>query len=75
MYPQIRYLADPAGEFTKALDLDFDATGIFGGHRSKRYALVIQDGVVKSAHVEPDSTGTKGKRSPGYVSGQMLDTF
>ncbi|KAI1843011.1 hypothetical protein JX266_010864 [Neoarthrinium moseri] len=54
----IRFLGDPAGEFTKALDLDFDSTAIFGNRRAKRYALVIEDGKVKSVHVEPDNTGT-----------------
>ncbi|KAI1468351.1 AhpC/TSA family protein [Daldinia caldariorum] len=54
----IRFLADPAGEFTKALDLGFDAPAIFGGMRAKRFALVIEDGKVKSLHVEPDNTGT-----------------
>ncbi|KAH9906037.1 Redoxin-domain-containing protein [Xylariomycetidae sp. FL2044] len=54
----IRFLADPSGDFTKALDLGFDATAIFGGMRAKRYALVIEDGKVKSIHVEPDNTGT-----------------
>ncbi|KAI1377860.1 Redoxin-domain-containing protein [Hypoxylon crocopeplum] len=54
----IRFLADPAGEFTRALDLGFDAPAIFGGMRAKRYALVVEDGKVKSVHVEPDNTGT-----------------
>jgi 2-Cys peroxiredoxin 5 len=58
---QIRFLGDPSGEFTKALDLAFDATAIFGHPRSKRYALVIEDSVVKEAHVEPDNTGVDGK--------------
>ncbi|CAD0083087.1 unnamed protein product, partial [Aureobasidium vineae] len=53
----IRFLADPDCKFTKALDLDFDATPVLGNHRSKRYALVIEDGKVKEAHVEPDNTG------------------
>ncbi|THY15946.1 peroxiredoxin [Aureobasidium pullulans] len=53
----IRFLADPDCSFTKALDLDFDATPVLGNHRSKRYALVIEDGKVKEAHVEPDNTG------------------
>ncbi|KAF1809412.1 thioredoxin peroxidase/alkyl hydroperoxide reductase [Eremomyces bilateralis CBS 781.70] len=53
----IRFLADPHLDFTKALDLAFDGTSIFGGHRSKRYALVVEDGKVKEAHVEPDNTG------------------
>lgn len=60
---QIRFLADPDCKFTKALDLDFDATPILGNHRSKRYALVIEDGKVKEAHVEPDNTGMSGKFS------------
>ncbi|KAF2772534.1 Redoxin [Teratosphaeria nubilosa] len=54
---QVRFLADPHGEFTKALDLDFDATAIFGQPRSKRYVLVIENGKVKETHVEPDNTG------------------
>ncbi|KAG8529316.1 uncharacterized protein KY384_005952 [Bacidia gigantensis] len=53
----IRYLGDPAGKFTEALDLTFDSAAIFGNNRSKRYALVVEDGKVKSAHVEPDNTG------------------
>lgn len=58
---QIRYLADPGLNFTKALDLAFDGKAIFGGDRSKRYALVVEDGKVKSAHVEPDNTGVNGE--------------
>lgn len=58
---QIRFLGDPSGEAVKALDLDFDSTAIFGNRRSKRFALVIEDGKVKEAHVEPDNTGTSGK--------------
>jgi len=58
---QIRFLADPDCKFTKALDLDFDATPVLGNHRSKRYALVIEDGKVKEAHVEPDNTGMSGE--------------
>lgn len=54
----IRFLGDPSGAFTRALDLGFDGSAIFGGMRGKRYALLIEDGKVKSAHVEPDNTGT-----------------
>jgi len=39
------------------LDLAFDGTALFGNHRSKRYALVIEEGKVKEAYVEPDNTG------------------
>ncbi|KAI1325550.1 Redoxin [Xylariaceae sp. FL0255] len=54
----IRFLADPTAAFTKELDLGFDVVPVFGGTRAKRYALVIEDGKVKSIHVEPDNTGT-----------------
>jgi peroxiredoxin len=57
---QIRFLGDPSVEFTKALDLSFDGASIFGGDRSKRYALVIENGAVKEAHVESDNTGLNG---------------
>ncbi|KAJ5505652.1 Redoxin [Penicillium expansum] len=53
----IRFLGDPSGEFTKALDLSFDSSAIFGNDRSKRYVLLVEDGKVKEAFVEPDNTG------------------
>jgi 2-Cys peroxiredoxin 5 len=43
------------------LDLAFDGTAIFGGPRSKRYVLEIEDGKVNAVHVEPDNTGLNGK--------------
>lgn len=58
---QIRFLADPHASLTTALDLAFDGTAIFGQPRSKRYALVIEDGKVVEAHVEGDNTGVNGK--------------
>ncbi|EEH22307.2 hypothetical protein PABG_04518 [Paracoccidioides brasiliensis Pb03] len=61
----IRFLADPMGKFTKALDLGFDAKAIFGNIRSKRYVLVIEDGKVKKTFIEPDNTGLSGKKFQG----------
>ncbi|RQM08346.1 hypothetical protein DH86_00003836 [Scytalidium sp. 3C] len=55
--PFIRFLGDPTAQFTEALELSFDGSAIFGGPRSKRYALEIEDGKVKAIHVEPDNTG------------------
>lgn len=57
----MRFLADPSLSFTKALDLAFDGAKIFGGDRSKRYALCIRDGKVQRVHIEPDNTGLKGE--------------
>jgi 2-Cys peroxiredoxin 5 len=40
------------------LDMAFDGSDVFGGLRSKRYAIVVEQGRVKSVAVEPDNTGT-----------------
>ena len=45
----IDFLADGAGDFAKALGLDFDASAGGLGVRSKRYAMLVEDGVVKAA--------------------------
>lgn len=48
----IDMLADGNGEFTRALGLELDATGFGMGHRSQRFALVADDGVVTHLMVE-----------------------
>jgi len=54
----IRFLGDPKGEFTRALDLEFPAAPFLGTNRSKRYAAVVEGGKIKSISVEPDNIGT-----------------
>jgi len=44
--------ADGNGDYTRALGLELDARGHGMGMRGKRFALVIDDGVVKQVHVE-----------------------
>lgn len=53
-------MGDPTGKFSEALDVTFDSATIFGNQRSKRYALLVENGKVKEAFVEPDNTGVKG---------------
>ncbi len=48
---QIRMLADPQAAFTKAIGLDI-ALPPLGGVRSKRYSMIIENGVVKAINVE-----------------------
>jgi peroxiredoxin len=48
----ITFLADGNAEFTKAIGLEFDGTGLGMGLRSKRYAMLVDDGVVKILNVE-----------------------
>jgi peroxiredoxin len=49
---KVMMLADGNAEFSDALGLSFDASGFGMGKRSQRYAMVVEDGVVKALHVE-----------------------
>lgn len=49
---KIVLLADGNATFTKAVGLDFDGSGFGLGTRSKRYALLADNGVVKVLNVE-----------------------
>lgn len=61
----LRTPTNPAtGEYIKTLGLDFDASGLLGNHRSKRFAAVVENGEVKSLFVEseaPEITVTKAE--------------
>ncbi|WP_072394997.1 peroxiredoxin [Hyphomicrobium sp. CS1GBMeth3] len=48
----VTMLADGNGDFVKALGLDVDLSPFGLGLRSKRYAMVVEDGVVKYLAVE-----------------------
>src|ERR1700742_2911622 len=49
---KVLMLADGNADFTKAVGLDADFTGYGMGIRSQRYAMVLEDGVVKTLNVE-----------------------
>lgn len=49
---KIEFLSDGNGDFAKALDLTLDATAFGLGVRSKRYAMLVEDGVVRRLNVE-----------------------
>lgn len=48
----VRMMADGSATFTKALGLDQDLGPKGMGVRSKRYSMLVQDGVVKQLNVE-----------------------
>jgi glutaredoxin/glutathione-dependent peroxiredoxin len=52
---RILMLADGGGDFAKAMGLELDASAFGLGTRSKRYAAVIEDGVV--THIDVDEDG------------------
>jgi peroxiredoxin len=50
---EIVMLADGNGTFAQAIDLEMDASGFGMGTRSKRYAMIVKDGVISHLAVEP----------------------
>jgi len=63
---KVRMLADPGAAFTKAVGLDVDAA-VLGGVRSKRYAMVVEDGKVTDLQVEPDGFGLSCSLAPSLL--------
>lgn len=49
---KITMLADGSADFAKAIGLDIDLNARGLGIRSKRYAMVVEDGIVKVCNVE-----------------------
>jgi peroxiredoxin len=49
---KIDFLSDGNADFAKALGLDLDASAMGLGTRSKRYSMIVEDGVVKSLNIE-----------------------
>ena len=49
---KIEFLADGSADFAKAIGLELDASANGLGTRSKRYSMMVEDGVVKSLNIE-----------------------
>jgi peroxiredoxin len=49
---KVLMLADGNGEFTKKLGMTFDGSGFGMGERSQRYALIVDNGIVKYLGIE-----------------------
>ncbi len=49
---KVLMLADGDGEFAKAIGLELDLNGKGLGMRSRRYAMVVEDGIVKILELE-----------------------
>jgi peroxiredoxin len=61
--------ADGNGDYSRALGLELDARGFGMGMRGKRFALVIENGVVRQVHVE--APGEFKVSSADYILGQL----
>jgi peroxiredoxin len=63
---KILMLADGNADFAKKLGLEIDLTGFGLGTRSKRYAMIVDDGIVKYLAVE-DSPPQHEKATAGKL--------
>ncbi|MFZ5835407.1 MAG: peroxiredoxin [Pseudomonadota bacterium] len=54
---KVLMLADGSGTFSKALGLDLDLSKMGLGLRSKRYSMLVVDGVVKQLNIEDAPSG------------------
>ena len=63
---KVRMLADGNGELAKALGLELDASGFGMGKRSKRYAIIANDGKVEQVLV--DESGLKESSAESVLS-------
>jgi peroxiredoxin len=50
---KVEMLADGNGEYARAIGLELDASKFGMGQRSKRFSVIVDDGVVKTLNVEP----------------------
>jgi peroxiredoxin len=62
-------LADGNGAFAKAVGLEMDASGFGMGSRSRRYSMIVDDGVVKQLNVEQG--GEFKVSAADYMLGQL----
>jgi glutaredoxin/glutathione-dependent peroxiredoxin len=62
-------LADGSGAFTKALGLELDLNSAGMGSRSKRYSMIVEDGVVK--HLNVEAPGEFKVSAADYMLGQL----
>lgn len=62
----ITMLADGNGELAQALGLEMDASGFKMGTRSKRYVMVIEDGVV--THLAVDAKGLQDSSAEAVLA-------
>ena len=53
----LRFVADPFGDFTKAMGMSVDHHDAGLGTRSWRYSMLVDDGKIEAMFIEPDVAG------------------
>jgi peroxiredoxin len=67
---KLEFIADGNGDFAQAIGLVLDGTGFGLGLRSKRYSMIVEDGVVKALNVE-DAPGKADASGAEAMLGQL----
>ena len=55
---KVTMLADGNADYSRALGLELDLTGVAFGMRGKRFSLLVEDGVVRRVNVDEDGYGS-----------------
>src|SRR5260221_11428828 len=63
---KVMMLADGSGDFARAVGLELDARRLGLGERSKRYSMLVENGVVKALNIEAQ---------PGQVEASSADAM
>jgi glutaredoxin/glutathione-dependent peroxiredoxin len=66
----VSFLADGGAEFAKAIGLEFDATAGGLGLRSRRYSMLVEDGIVKQLNIE-ESPGKADLSGAAHLLAQI----
>ena len=67
---KVEFLADGNGDFAKAIGLSYDGSERgMGGVRSRRYSMLIDDGVVKILHVEENAGKAETTSADNLIKG------
>ena len=65
---KIVFLSDGNGEFARSIGLELDASAGGLGTRSKRYAMLVEDGVVKTLNVEDSPSKAEKSAADSLLS-------
>jgi peroxiredoxin len=64
----VKFIPDGNGEFTEGMGMLNCMTAVGFGNRSRRYAMIVNNGVVEKMFIEPDSSAENpdpyGESSP-----------
>lgn len=71
----VNLMGDPAGELTKALDMELkhpgpESKGLFG--RCKRHAIYVENGIIKAVHISESEDDPAGDADPSNTLAETM---